>query len=166
MKSQREATVNAILSVLSDRGVNFELGGSVNVISILTAEDKKKVQTILSTGFNKGEIQLSAEAAAKYVGNTSEMNKYVSGLINNWVRKYSDFNGGDKYTPKNPGSRQGTSDEQVKEMRKLLKVTTDSSAKEAIEAAISARLTEIKPASKVEVNLDAIPAELRAKLGL
>lgn len=166
MKSQREATVNAILSVLKDRGINYELGGTTKVIDVLEADDKKKVQTILATGFNKGEIELSADAQKKYVGNTSEMNKYVSGLINNWVRKYSDFNGGEKYVPKNPGSRQGTSDEQVKEMRKLLKVTTDASAKEAIEAAISARITEIKPASKIEVNMDVIPAELKAKLGL
>ena len=161
MKSQREATVNAILSVLSDRGVNYELGGTTSVISVLTADDKKKVQTILAAGFNKGEIQLSTEAQAKYVGNTAEMNKYVSGLINNWVRKFSDFNGGDKYTPKNPGSRQGTSDEQVKEMRKLLKVTENAEAKTAIEAAISARLSEIKPASKVEINIDALPESLR-----
>jgi hypothetical protein len=161
MKSQREATVNAILSVLKDRGVNYELGGTTPVISILTSEDKKKVQTILATGFNKGEIQLSTEAQAKYVGNTSEMNKYVSGLINNWVRKYPDFNGKDKYTPKNPGSRQGTSDDSVKAMRQLLKVTTSVEAKEEIEAAIAARLAEIKPASKVEINIDALPENLR-----
>jgi uncharacterized protein YqgV (UPF0045/DUF77 family) len=161
MKSQREATVNAILSVLSDRGVNYELGGTTSVISVLTADDKKKVQTILAAGFTKGEIQLSTEAQAKYVGDSKEMNKYVSGLINNWVRKFSDFNGGDKYTPKNPGSRQGTSDEQVKEMRKLLKVTENAEAKTAIEAAISARLSEIKPASKVEINIDALPESLR-----
>jgi hypothetical protein len=166
MKSQREATVNAILSVLEERGVSYELGGNTNVSDVLTSEDKKKVQTILSTGFNKGEIQLSSEAASKYVGNTSEMNKYVSGLINNWVRKFPDFNAGSKYEAKNPGSRAGTGDEQVKEMRKLLKVTTDAEAKTVIQSAIDSRLAEIKPATKVEVNFDAIPAELRAKLGL
>ena len=166
MKSQREATVNAIMAVLSDRGVNFELGGSTNVSTVLTAEDKKKVQTILSNGFNKGEIQLSTEASAKYVGNTSEMNKYVSGLINNWVRKFPDFNAGTKYEAKNPGSRAGTGDEQVKEMRKLLKVTSDSEAKLAIQSAIDSRLAEIKPATETKINLEAIPAELRAKLGL
>lgn len=166
MKSQREATVNAILSVLEERGVNYELGGNTNVSDVLTSEDKKKVQTILSTGFNKGEIQLASEAASKYVGNTSEMNKYVSGLINNWVRKFPDFNAGSKYEAKNPGSRAGTGDEQVKEMRKLLKVTTDAEAKTVIQSAIDSRLAEIKPATKVEVNFDAIPAELRAKLGL
>lgn len=166
MKSQREACVNAIMAVLSDRGVNFELDGATNVSDVLTSEDKKKVQTILSNGFNKGEIQLSSEAQAKYVGNTSELNKYVSGLINNWVRKYPAFNSGSKYEAKNPGSRAGTGDEQVKEMRKLLKVTTDAEAKTVIQSAIDSRLAEIKPAAKVEVNFDAIPAELRAKLGL
>lgn len=166
MKSQREATVNAILSVLEERGVSYELGGSTNVSDVLTSDDKKKVQTILSSGFTKGEIQMSAEATSKYVGNTSEMNKYVSGLINNWIRKFPDFNAGSKYEAKNPGSRAGTGDEQVKEMRKLLKVTTDAEAKVAIQSAIDSRLAEIKPETKVTVNMDVIPAELRAKLGL
>lgn len=166
MKTQREATVNTIISVLADRDVQYELGGSTNVSEVLTSEDKKKVQTILAAGFNKGEIQLSEEAKAKYIGNTAEMNKYVSGLINNWVRKFPDFNNGSKYEAKNPGSRAGTGDEMVKEMRKLLKIQTDAKAKVAIQEAIDSRLAEIKPTKSVTVNLEAIPAELRAKLGL
>ena len=166
MKSQREACVNAILAVLSDRGVEYELGGSVNVSTLLTAEDKKAVQTILVAGFNKSEIDLKDDAKKKYIGNTSELNKYVSGLQNNWIRKFPSFNAGTTYQAKNPGSRAGTGDEQVKEMRKLLKITADSSAKLAIQSAIDSRLAEIKPATEVKVNLDAIPAELRAKLGL
>jgi hypothetical protein len=161
MKSQREATVNTIISVLEERGETFELGGNVNVSDVLTPEDKKKVQTILATGFNKGEIQMSADAQAKYVGNTAEMNKYVSGLINNWVRKFPDFNAGAKYEAKNPGSRAGTGDEQVKEMRKLLKATTDSTSKILIQEAIDSRLAEIKPESKVTINVEALPEFLR-----
>lgn len=166
MKNQREATVNAILSVLEERGVSYELNGSTSISEVLTSEDKKKVQSILSTGFNNGEIEMSEEAKAKYVGNTSEMNKYVSGLINNWVRKFPAFNSGSKYETKNPGSRQGASDAQVKEMKKLLSITTDEKTKATIQEAIDKRLAEIKPEKKVEVNLDAIPAELRAQLGL
>ncbi|CAB4125643.1 hypothetical protein UFOVP53_189 [uncultured Caudovirales phage] len=161
MKSQREATVNTILSVLEERGETFELGGSINVSDVLTAEDKKKVQTILAAGFNKGEIALSEDAKTKYVGNTSEMNKYVSGLINNWVRKFPDFNAGAKYEAKNPGSRQGTGDEQVREMKKLLTATSDEASKVLIQEAIDARLAEIKPVSKVTINVDALPDFLR-----
>lgn len=161
MKSQREATVNAILSVLEERGISYELDGSTNVSDVLNADDKKKVQTILSTGFNKGEIQLSSEAASKYVGNTAEMNKYVSGLINNWTRKFPAFNGGSKYEAKNPGSRAGTGDEQVKEMRKLLKVTTDAEAKTVIQSAIDSRLEQLKPETKISINIEALPESLR-----
>lgn len=161
MKSQREATVNAILSVLEERGETFELGGNVNVSDVLNAEDKKKVQTILATGFNKGEIAMSDDAKTKYIGNTSEMNKYVSGLINNWVRKFPDFNAGAKYEAKNPGSRAGTGDEQVREMKKLLSATSDETSKTLIQEAIDARLAEIKPVSKVTINVDALPDFLR-----
>lgn len=166
MKSQREATVNAILSVLEERGVSYELNGTTVLSDILTSEDKKKVQSILSTGFVNGDIQMSSEAKDKYIGNTSEMNKYVSGLINNWVRKFPAFNNGSKYEIKNKGSRTGSQDEQVREMKKLLSATTDVKAKELIQAAITSRLAEIKPEKKVEVNLDSIPAELREALGL
>ena len=161
MKSQREATVNAILSVLEERGETFELGGNVNESDVLNAEDKKKVQTILATGFNKGEIAMSDDAKTKYIGNTSEMNKYVSGLINNWVRKFPDFNAGAKYEAKNPGSRAGTGDEQVREMKKLLSATSDETSKTLIQEAIDARLAEIKPVSKVTINVDALPDFLR-----
>jgi hypothetical protein len=161
MKSQREATVNTILSVLEERGETFELGGSVNISDVLTSEDKKKVQTILVTGFNKGEIQMSDDARTKYIGNTSEINKYVSGLINNWIRKFPDFNVGAKYQVKNPGSRAGTSDEQVREMKKLLSATADETSKALIQEAINARLAEIKPVSKVTINVDVLPDFLK-----
>lgn len=165
MKSQREAVVNSVLSVLKDRGVSYELNGSTPVSEVLTDADKKTVREMLVTGFNKGEIALSEDASKKFIGNSSEMNKYVSGLLNNWIRKYKPFNSGITYEAKNPGSRQGTGDEQVKEMRKLLKVTSDETAKAAIQSAIDSRLAEIKPAT-VEINYDAIPAALREQLGL
>lgn len=85
--------------------------------------------------------------------------KYIPGLVNNHVRKDSRLNGGTKYTPKNPGTRSGSGDESVKAMRALLSVTTDSEARTQIEAAIKARLAELKPT--VKINVDALPESLR-----
>ena len=70
----------------------------------------------------------------KLKNNTEKLMKsYVSGLVNNWIRKYKPFNQGVKYEIKNPGSRKGSGDEQVREMRKLLKTISDVKTRELIE---------------------------------
>lgn len=160
--NQREATVNTIIAVLSDRGVSYELNGSTPVSEVLTTEDKAKVRSILFTMFQQHKVDFkdkSKLAEDKY------MKDYISGLVNNWIRKAPEFNNDTAYKAKNPGSRQGSQDEQIKEMKKLLAVTSDATAKQAIQEAIAQRQAEIKP-TKVEINLSAIPEELRAKLGL
>ena len=163
--NQREATVNAVLAVLQERGINYVLNGEISVSEVLTRADKEKVKDILVSGFNSETIEMSTEGKQKYL-NKKELNSYVSGLINNWVRKFSGFNGGEKYTAKNPGIRTGSTDEQIKEMRKLLKTTNDAKAKTLIEQAIQARIAEIKPKNEVQIDLDKLPEDLRAALGI
>jgi hypothetical protein len=85
--------------------------------------------------------------------------KYIPGLVNNWVRKDGRLNGGTKYETKRPGTRSGSGDEMVKEMRKLLTTLRDPEQRDAVQAAIDARLAEIKP--KVEINSAALPESLR-----
>lgn len=85
--------------------------------------------------------------------------KYVPGLVNNWLRKDKRLNGGTQYVAKNPGSRSGSGDEGIKAMKMLLSITTDADAKVQIQAAIEARQAEIKP--KMTVNVDALPESLR-----
>jgi hypothetical protein len=82
-------------------------------------------------------------------------------LVSNWQRKDTRLNGGDKYETKNPGSRTGSQDEQVKAMRNLLKTQTDPAIKAQIQKAIEERLAEIKPESKVEINVEALPEHFR-----
>ena len=164
MIGQKQAVCQALMSVLNDRGVSYELGGKIVLGTILTDEDKKTVKDQLCAGFHAGEISMSAEAQAKYVGNEVEMRKYVNGLLNNWVRKEPTFNAmfnGGKYEHKNPGSRTGQSDETIKNLRLLLKQQTDPTIKAEIEQAIAERIAEIKPESVVTVNVEAIPEHLR-----
>lgn len=164
MQSQKQAVCQALMDVLEARGVEYELGGKIILSSILTEDDKKTVKEYLCAGFHEGQIQMSEQAQAKYVGNEVEMRKYVNGLLNNWIRKEPTFNnnfGGGKYTAKNPGSRTGQSDETVKNLRILLKTQTDATAIAQIEQAIADRIAEIKPEAVVTVNVEAIPEHLR-----
>ena len=159
MQSQKSAVCQVIMSVLAQRGVDYELNGPTPVGDVLTSDDKARVREIVCEGFLNSEIQMTPQAQDKYLSDMSELKKYVHGLVNNWIRKNPEFNGGDKYQAKNPGSRAGSGDEQVREMRKLLKVTTDSESRKLIQAAIDARLEEIKPT--IEINSSALPEHLR-----
>lgn len=164
--NQRTATVNTILSVLEDRGVSYEKNGETPVNDVLTKDDKSKVRSILFTMFREGQVEYK-ESFQDKVNDDTELKKYINGLTNNWIRKAKEFNCGQAYKAKNPGSRAGSQDPQVKEMRKLLSVTADADAKASIQEAINAKLAEIKASkNKVEIDADQLPEELRQKLGL
>lgn len=159
--NQKTATCNALLSVLADRGVNYELNGETPIKEVLTDSDKEKVRGMLFTMFRAGEIEYK-EAFQSKVDDDSELKKYISGLVNNWIRKNKEFNGGQVYKAKNPGSRAGSQDPQIKAMRALLSQTTDESAKKAIQAEIDKKLAEIRAEkNKVEIDVDLLPEHLR-----
>jgi len=161
MKSQKQAVVNTLLSVLKERGVDYEMKGETPIKEVLTKDDRDKARVIIIAGFQANEISLSESAQAKYLSDESAMNTYVNGLIKNWISKNPDFNSGNKYTPKNPGSRAGQGDETVRALRALLKVTSDEEVRDEVNQALKARLEEIKPTQAVEINVDALPDHLR-----
>ena len=162
--NQREGVVNTILSVLKSKGIDYQLGGETPVSQY---KDSFKAETIaiVAAGFMSGSIEMSADAKAKYHTIDLLRTKYVPGLVDNWVRKFKPFNGGEKYEAKNPGSRSGSQDEQIKAMRNLLKCVADPETKAEIQLAIDARMAEIKPNTTVEINVDALPEHLRHLVG-
>lgn len=115
-----------------------------------------EIQAILMQGFLSGQIELSSESKR----NESYLTKYIPGLVNNHVRKDKRLNGGTEYVAKNPGSRQGAGDAQLKALRQLLTMVPDADKPE-IEAAIKARQAELAP--KTEIDLSALPEFLRNK---
>lgn len=155
---QSKAVVEAIKRVCAENGVEF--GG--NMSERLTKEHKSAVYAILTEGFLSGAIDLSSDKR-----NEAFITKYVPGLVNNWLKKSPELNGGVKYTPKNPGSRTGASDESLKAMRALQKTyAKDSADYLEIQGFIDARIAELN-ASKVKtvaINTAALPEALRAKL--
>ena len=148
--SQKEAVYSAITGM-------FELTGEGPVE--LSREQKHEVIAVLMVGFETGKISYAGE-----VPTGKDLRNYCSGLLNNWLRKDTRLNGGIKHQPKNPGSRTGSSDPQVQALRKLQAVQTDPTKVAEIQVYIDKRIAELAP--KQEVNVEALPAELRAKFGI
>lgn len=155
MVTQKEAVYTAITSVLAEAGVHFEEGSDVS--TVLTKEHRAQVNAILFEGFKSGQIQLD-----KSFGDT-ELKAYVSGLQSNWIRKDKRLNGGTQYVAKNPGSRQGSGDPQIKAMRLLLSTLTDESERSEVEAEIAKRQAEITKSKAPAIDFSALPESLRAK---
>jgi predicted amino acid-binding ACT domain protein len=158
MMNQKEAVFAAVTSVLAETGVEVE--GDVS--QHMTKERRSQVNTILFEGFRSGKVSLDREFT------DSELKAYVSGLQSNWLRKDTRLNGGVQYVPKNPGSRMGSGDAQLKALKALLKIKTEPSEVAEIQRFIERRQSEIgsERAKQVTINVDDLPAELRAKLGV
>lgn len=163
--NQKTAVYEATMSVLADLNIDFNDGD--NIAPILTKDIRKSIIGIVTQGIMAKEVELSAEARAKY-SDEVKVAGYVNGLVNNWHRKDSRFNGDTKYVPKNPGSRAGSGDTVLKNLKALRATRTDAKELAAIDAAIVTRKTEVgeAKAKSVVVDLAKIPAELKALLGL
>ena len=145
--NQKEAVFNAVTSTVE----------VVNNKALLTKAEREKVICLLVEGFEQDKIELSSKQ--------EDLRKYTVGLLNNWLRKDTRLNGGDKYEAKNPGSRSGSADPVVKNLRLMLKTEITETQKKVIEEAIAARVSALKPKT-VEVDMSVIPADILAKLGL
>jgi hypothetical protein len=126
----------------------------------LNDNQKAEVKSILVEGFKAGSIEISKDKTE------TQLKGYVNGLLDNWIRKDKRLNGNTRYEIKNKGSRSGQADEQVREMRKLLKTNLEPAQRTLVEQAIAKRVSEIKPAKTVTVNLDVIPQDLLNTLGI
>jgi len=127
-------------------------------------EQLKEIYEMVTASIVSGETAFSDEAKAKYSTPELIRTKYVPGMVSNWLRKDLRLNGGEKYETKNPGSRAGSGDEQLKNLKALKSLHPEHSA--AIDEQIAVRLAEIAPKKTVTVDLDKIPEALRAQLGL
>lgn len=149
--SQKEAVFQAVCNVTGHTGE-----GQVEI----SKEQRGQVNAILFEGFRSGKIELDREFT------DSDLKSYVSGLQSNWLRKDKRLNGGVQYTAKNPGSRAGSTDPQLKAMRALLTTLTDESERAEVQGYIDAKVAEINSAKQAKsVDFSALPADLAAKFG-
>lgn len=150
MMTQKEAVFVAMTSIV----------GSFDGACVPTKEQRAQVNAILCEGFKAGKITLDREYT------DSDLKQYVSGLISNWLRKDTRLNGGSKYEAKNPGSRAGSSDPQLKAMRALLTTDITPEEKAEVQEYIDARVKEISVTKQAKiVDFNALPADLQAKFG-
>jgi len=156
-QSQKEAVFTAIVNVLGEVGITIEEGQSVE--TYMTRERRAQVNQILFEGFKGQTVELDREFT------DSELKAYVSGLQSNWIRKDKRLNGNISYVAKNPGSRAGSADPQLKAMRALLSTLTTDSDKAEVQAHIDARVSQISvsKAKTVSIDYSALPADLAAK---
>lgn len=162
MMSQSDSVVAATQEVL---GESFKSG--TPVLSYITKDQVKQIVDLVTNSILEGETDFSAQARSKH-DSPAKVRSYVVGMVNNWHRKSKELNGGTTYVPQNPGSRQGSSDPQLKELKLLRKALAERNASpeslEKVDEAIQTRLAEIQPAptlKKIEINLDLIPESLR-----
>ena len=166
--NQREAVYKATHAVLKEAGISFEDYQDGGVKDIVTDEMRKQIIGIVCEGFKTGEVELKdTEANKSKLANESELRAYTSGLVSNWHRKDKCFNGNETYKAKNPGSRAGQGDTQMKNLKLLKKKFENDPQKiKDIDAAISKRTEELRAArtKTIEVDWNEIPEELRTAL--
>ncbi len=149
--NQKEAVYQAVCNVTGHTGE-----GAVTI----SKEQRAQVNAILFEGFRSGKISIEREFS------DADLKAYVSGLQSNWLRKDTRLNGGTKYVAKNPGSRAGSTDPQLKALRAVLASGTlpDGVTTEEIQMHIDARVAELSKAKIVKtVDFSALPADLAAK---
>lgn len=147
--TQKEAVFQAVCAV-----TGFDGEGAV----VISKEQRAQVNAILFEGFRNEKIELDREYT------DSDLKGYVSGLQSNWLRKDTRLNGGTKYQAKNPGSRAGSTDPQIKAMTALLSTLTEESERAEVQSYIDARKAELNAAKQVKiVDFSALPADLAAK---
>lgn len=155
-QTQKEAVFNAVTNVLAEAGISINEGEDFG--PHLTRELRAQVTGVLAEGFNNGTISLD-----KTFEDEAALRTYCSGVTSNWLRKDKRLNGGVKYIAKNPGSRVGSGDASLKAMRLLLSTVSSDSDRVEIQAAIDARVSEIKVSRRpaAVIDADALPESLR-----
>ena len=162
MISQVQAVIEATEAILEENNVNFEKG-TTKVKEVLTDKMKETIIGLVAAGILQGEVVFSDNAKARH-DTEAKVKAYSRQMCDNHWRKCKALNGGVDYEAKNPGSRTGSGDAVLKNLKNLLLRTQGNPENEAkVKAAIAKRQEEIaaERAAKVEVNADLIPEELR-----
>lgn len=158
MLKQKEAVVNAVISVLGD---NFVPGTTV-VKETVSKDQKSEIRGIVLKGILSGEVGFNGS-----LEDEKAVARYVNSMVDNHFRKAKELNGGSTYKPTNTGTRR---DPQLKELNKLLKTLPEGSdGRDQVLEHIEIRnkqLDEMRAqkrsaASIGEIDVDALPQHLR-----
>jgi hypothetical protein len=168
MRTQSEATINAVINLAKDKGYSatpFE----TDYNTVLTSDDKSTVVNMITQSIIDGTVSMTEKSQQKFGDDDKALRRYVVGLVNDRLRKAKALNGNVKYEHKEPGKLTSSRDPQLKALNQILNLeTTTEDDKPAIEKAIKQRQAElnVEKQKQVTINYDALPADLRAKLGI
>ena len=165
--SQSEATINAIVNLAQEQGYNAQPFETVYK-DILTKQDTNQVVNFITKGLISGDISMTDKSKAKFKGDDKALRRYVVGLVNDRLRKAKALNGNTTYQYKEPGKLTNSRDAELKALTQVLALDNPPEVKAEIEAEINRRKQELAAAKvkTVNINYDALPADLRAKLGI
>ena len=169
MISQREAVYTATHAVLKENKIPFE--DKDDISEVMTDTIRGQVHAIICESFKAKKVGFKdTPSNREKLENPAKLSSYSSGVISNWYRKDRRFNGDVAYTPKNPGSRAGQGDPQLKALRALAKqfagVDEDKSALISTQIDERVLVIQAEKAKKIAVDLSAIPPDLLEELGL
>lgn len=89
--SQREAVYNAVMGCFQKNNVKFT-GGKAN--DLLTPEIRKQITDSVCADFKASKVSLRDTPNNKSkLGDEKQLRVYVTGLINNWLRRDKRLNG-------------------------------------------------------------------------
>jgi hypothetical protein len=146
MKSQKQSVFDAICQVKN------------TLTKDLSKEEIRQVCEIVLTSIEDGETRF--DSADKY--NTVELRfTYVKGMVNNWLRKSPELNGGAKYEPAYKKGPQKS--ETLKALEALAEKHPDNDeVQAALTAQIELEMSEKAKKKEKTINVDALPEHLKS----
>jgi hypothetical protein len=149
MNSQKNSVYDAIITVKG------------SLTKELSRDEFQSVSEIVCLDLIDGRAVFSEEARAKY-DTPAKVMAYTRGMVNNWLRKGPELNGGAKYEPKTKKGPQG--DAELKALRALAKAHPDNAE---VQAELQRKESEIAASKvkKIEIDVEALPEHLRHLVG-
>ena len=169
MKTQSQATIDITVNYCQEKGIHATPFETV-YNDVLSSDDKKAIVSMVFEGMVNGDISVAAASLEKYEGDHKSWRRYTVGLLNDRLRKAKALNGNTTYTAKEPGKLSGSRDPELKALMQVLTLENTDEVKAEIQSEIDRRKSEIAATkatvSAKPINYDALPADLRAKLGI
>lgn len=168
MKTQSQATIDITVNYCKEKGIDatpFE----TDYKTVLDSNDKKAIVSMVFEGIVNGSISITKSSQEKYENDDKALKRYTVGLLNDRLRKAKALNGNTTYSAKEPGKLVNARDAELKALTQTLEIVPEES-KADVQIEIDRRKSEIQAAkakkTATPINYDALPADLRAKLGL
>lgn len=161
--SQKDGVFGAVVAYLEEKSIPFEEGAKAVDLS---TDARKTIVGMLVAATEAGELTRKSNKSGQ------SLEQYWSGTLSNWLRRDPRLNGGvEKVEPKNPGSRAGSGDAELRELKKLMQqveVTGNAEHITAVQEAIDNRMkiVEAEKAKKIAVDLSKIDPSLLASIGV